>query len=495
MKNLYKVIFSTLILAFSGCSDFLDETPKGRYTTENFYKTEEHAFLALTGVYSKASFVSTDNALWVFGDVASDDAVKGGSAGDQSEIQFLEEFDYSSNNGFLLKIWSQYYEGITRVNYLLHYADNIAMDATLKARILGEAKFLRAYFYFNLVNIFGEIPLKTQPPLNASLIHIGKSSVADIYAQIEDDLLDATEVLEVSYSGSDVGRVTQGAAWGLLAKAKLYEGEWQEALDAIESLENLGIYSLQPVYKNNFTDSTQNNSESIFEIQHLSGQIPKLGSHLNQWFGAPDNNGYAFDVPLQDFVNEFEVTTGDVVDPRLDYTVGQTDQDWINGEPFNPIWSTTGFLQKKHVQPLSEEPIIGDASLNYVYMRYADILLMKAEAFNELNQPADAIVPLNEVRKRARESYLYDMDLPGAGVIPANLLPDVAAGSQNTVRTAIRHERRVELGFEFHRFFDLMRYGAAIAEDALSDTNFDYETHRYFPIPQSEVDSNTAIDE
>jgi len=495
MKSTYKIIFFLALIWFvSACADFLDETPKGKYTTENFYKTEEHAMLAITGVYNKASFVSTNNALWVFGDVASDDAVKGGAAGDQSEIQFLEEFDYSANNGFLLKIWSQYYEGITRANYLLYYADNIDMDADLKARILGEAKFLRAFFYFNLVNIFGEIPLKTQPPLNTSLINIGKSSVDDVYAQIEEDLLDATEVLEVEYSGADVGRATQGAAWGLLAKARLYQGKWQEALDAIQSLEALGIYSLQPVYKNNFLDSTQNNSESIFEIQHESGQVPKLGSHLNQWFGAPDNNGYAFDVPLQDFVDEFEVTAGNVVDPRLDYTVAQAGQEWINGEPFDPTWSATGYLQKKHVQPLREEPIIGDASLNYVYMRYADILLMKAEALNELNQAAQAIIPLNEVRKRARESYLYDLDLPGAGAVPANLLPDVPATSQTSVRAAIRHERRVELGFEFHRFFDLMRYGAATAEAALSDTDFDYATERYFPIPQAEVDANTAID-
>lgn len=495
MKNIVKIFLSLLILLLSGCSDFLDETPKGRYTTENFYKTEEHAFLALTGVYNKASFVSTDNALWVFGDVVSDDAVKGGSPGDQSEIQFLEEFNYSSNNGYLLKIWTDYYEGITRANYLLHYAGNISMDAALKARILGEAKFLRAYFYFSLVNIFGEIPLKTQPPLDPSLIHVGKSSVADVYAQIEEDLADAIDVLEVEYSGADVGRATQGAALGMLAKAKLYQGEWQEALDAIAGLENLGIYSLEPVYKNNFIDSTQNNTESIFEIQHQSGQIPKLGSHLNQYFGAPDNNGYAFNAPLQDFLDEFEVTAGDVVDPRLDYTVGQAGQNWINGEPFDPTWSATGFLQKKHSQPLAEEPIIGDASLNYVYLRYADILLMKAEALNELNQVAQAIVPLNEVRTRARESYLYDMDLPGAGAVPANLLPDVVAGSQASVRNAIQHERRVELGFEFHRFFDLMRYGAATAEAALADTNFDYETHRYFPIPQAEVDANTAIDE
>jgi len=214
MKNAYKIIFFLALIGItSACADFLDETPKGRYTTENFYKTGEHALLAITGVYNKASFVSTNNALWVFGDVASDDAIKGGAAGDQSEIQFLEEFNYSANNGFLLKIWSQYYEGITRANYLLYYADNIDMDADLKARILGEAKFMRAFFYFNLVNIFGEIPLKTQPPLNSGLINVGKSSVDDVYAQIEEDLLDATEVLEVEYSGADVGRATQGAAW------------------------------------------------------------------------------------------------------------------------------------------------------------------------------------------------------------------------------------------------------------------------------------------
>ncbi|NBP68632.1 MAG: RagB/SusD family nutrient uptake outer membrane protein, partial [Cytophagia bacterium] len=141
-----------------------------------------------------------------------------------------------------------------------------------------------------------------------------------------------------------------------------------------------------------------------------------------------------------------------------------------------------------------EEPIIGDASLNYVYLRYADILLMKAEALNELNRTSEALAPLNQVRKRARESYLYDEGLENFGVIPANLLPDVS-GTQVQVREAIRHERRVELGFEFHRYFDLMRYGQAAAETALGSTGFNYAEHRYFLIPQSEIDTNTAIDE
>jgi hypothetical protein len=493
MKIKNKLFLVPLLFIMAACSDFLQEDLEGTYSNATFFKTESHALLAINGVYSVVSFVSPDNALWVFGDVISDDAMKGGLAGDQSDIQFLEEFNYSSNNGYLEKFWKRYYEGITRANYLMYYGPDIEMDEALKARILGEAKFLRAYLYFNLVNVFGEIPLKTNPPLTDADINIGKSPVSAIYTQIAQDLADATAVLAESYTGTDVGRATKGAALGLLAKAHLYRGEWQAALDAIGQLEAIGIYVLQAVYKNNFIDSTQNNAESIFEIQHLSGQTPKLGSHLNQWLGPVRYNGYGFDVPVQDFVDEFEMTGDAVVDPRLDYTVGREGKKWIDGVDFDPAWSPTGYLQKKHEQPVSEEPVIGDASLNYVYMRYADVLLMKAEALNELSRMAEALVPLNAVRKRARESYLYDRDLENFGTVPDGLLPDITSVGQSDVREAIRHERRVELGFEFHRFFDLMRYGKTVAEDALNGTGFSYDVNRYFTIPQSETDANSGI--
>jgi starch-binding outer membrane protein, SusD/RagB family len=493
MKKVTKIILVVSILLIgNGCSDFLSEDLTGTYSNATFYKTETHALLAVNAVYNIVSFINTDNSLWVFGDVVSDDAVKGGSAGDQSDIQFLEEFNYSANNGFLEKIWKHYYEGISRANYLLYYGPDIDMDPALNARILGEAKFLRAYLYFNLVNIFGAIPLKINPPLSSEDINKPTSSVTEIYAQIEKDLEEASTVLSETYEGANTGRATKGAALGLLAKAHLYQGEWEQTLTAISALDALGLYELQPVYKNNFIDSTQNSSESIFQIQHLSGQSPKLGSHLNQWLGPFVYNGYGFDIPVQDFVDEFEKTDLGVVDPRLDYTVGREGQPWIDGTPFDPTWSSTGFMQKKHEQPKNEEPIIGDASLDYVYLRYADILLMKAEALNELNRTAEALVPLNEVRKRARESYLYDVDLPDYGIVPDGLLPDVT-GNQQVVRDAIRHERRVELGFEFHRYFDLMRYGKEAAEQALAGTGFSYETNRYFLIPQSELDTNPSI--
>jgi hypothetical protein len=252
-----------------------------------------------------------------------------------------------------------------------------------------------------------------------------------------------------------------------------------------------------PVYSDNFHAATQSNQESLFEIHHMRGQNPGLGNFLNQYFaprGDSIYSGYAFDAPTQNFVSEFEITTDSIVDPRLDYTVGRPGQKWINGESFISTWSPTTYISKKHIQPFSEVPnATADGYLSYVYLRYADILLFKAEALNELGRTAEALIPLNQVRKRARESYLYDSKLAGFGTIPKNLLPDVVTTNQQDVRTAIYHERRVELGLEFHRFFDLMRYGQQAAEAALTGTNFTYANNRYFPIPLNEQDNNTNL--
>jgi starch-binding outer membrane protein, SusD/RagB family len=494
MKTFIKLLISFVLLIVSGCSDFLQEDLQGIFSSSTFFKTKDDALLALTGVYNQASFVSTSNAIWVIGDVASDDAIKGGAAGDLVDIAAIDNFSYSRNNTILENTWKHYYEGVSRANYLLYYVPTISMDEPTKKRILGEARFLRAYFYFSLVNIFGEIPLKVLPPLTTSEINIPKSPVSVIYDQIKNDLTEATASLPGSYTGKDLGRATAGAAWGLLAKMYIYNEKWNEALTAITSLESSTSYSLTPLFTNNFSDSLKNNSESVFEIQHLTNQQPKLGNFLTQYFSPAKDNGYYFNTPLQNFINEFETTLGGVVDPRLDYSVGRSGQKWVNGENFDPTWSPTGFLNKKHIQPVKKLPIIGDGNLNYIYMRYADILLMKAEALNELNQTGAAIGPLNLIRKRARESYLQDKKLPGFGVIPANLLPDVIDAGKDANRNAIRHERRVELGFEFHRYFDLMRYGKQAAEAALSSAGFTY-SKRYFLIPQSELDTNPKITE
>lgn len=497
MKTKSTYLFYTLAIVLAlvpfGCSEFLEEDLQGTYSNSTFYQTGDHAELALTAVYSAASFAIPRNNIWVFGDVASDDATKGGNPGDQSSIQFIEEFTYLPSNGYLEDLWTHYYEGITRANYLIYHLPDITMDAERKQEIMGEALFMRAYYYFHLVNVFGEIPLKLNPPVNESEVHVGVSPVETIYNRIDQDLRQAADDLPPTAAA---GRATKGSALGLLAKVRLFTEDYQDALDAVADIEDLGRYSLMPLYADNFSLETQNNSESLFEIQHLSGAAPKLGSGLNQWFAPQTEGGYFFNVPTQDFVDEFEVTAGEVVDPRLDYSVGREGQPWLNGEPFDPLWSPTGFISKKHLQPLAEVPkgIKGDGGLNYMFMRYAEILLLKAEALNESGSPALALAPLNEVRKRARESYLYDEELDGFGAVPADLLNDVTTTDQAQVRQAIRHERRVELGLEFHRYYDLMRYGAAVAEAALSETVFDYEQHRYFTIPLAESDINKAID-
>ncbi|MBE9469491.1 MAG: RagB/SusD family nutrient uptake outer membrane protein [Bacteroidetes bacterium] len=493
MKLNYKYwILFILAILFNSCSDTLDVDLQGEYTKETFYKTKEEALFTLNATYQICSFTSTNNNLWVFGDIASDDAIKGGNSGDLSDASYINDFDVNSDNGQIEAIWKHYYEGIVRANNVISYVPNIEMNEDLKQRIVGEAKFLRAYFYFNLTNIFGEIPLKTKPINNVKDLSVPVSSVEDIYKQIEQDLTDAIAVLPISHDATDIGRATKGAAFGLLSKVYLFQENWKLALDNADSVEQLG-YSLMPIYSQNFQISHQNNSESIFEIQHLSAQSPALGSFLNQYFSPKPIGGYAFDAPTQNFVDEFEVIQDTIFDPRLDYTIVRSGKKWIDGEDFDPAWSVSGYLTKKHAEPKAETPIIGDGNLNYVYMRFADILLIKAEALNELNRSAEALVPLNKVRKRARECYLFDNSLVGYGVIPDKLLTDITNTDKSYLKSAIRHERRVELGFEFHRFFDLMRYGKNIAEQALNNTNFIYEQNRYFPIPQSEIDSNNQI--
>lgn len=498
MKTKHLLFLLLLLMTFS-CKKFLKEDLQGQYSSASFYITSGNAQKAVTGAYNILLFNSPDNALWVFGDVASDDAEKGGAVGDQLDIQYIDQFNVVSSNSELLSIWTRYYEGISRSNFVLYYVPDIAMDNALKARLLGEAKFIRAFMYFNLVNIFGDIPLKLNPPITQGDIMVAKSNVEVIYAQIYKDLNEAARVLPAKYSAGDIGRVTKGAALGLLAKAYLYQANYNSVVTTIATIDSLGLYSLMPIYRNNFEASTQSNAESLFEIHHLRGQDPSLGNDLNQWFGPKGegiySTGYGFDAPLPGFVNEFEKTADSVVDPRLDYSIGRAGKPWVNGEPFDPTWSTTGFLNRKHIQPFSEVSTANaDGYLSYVYLRYADILLIKAEALNELGRSAEALVPLNLVRKRARESYLFDTKIEGYNnTVPLNLLPDIISTDQATVRTAIQHERRVELGLEFHRFFDLMRYGKTVAGKALSNTNFSFDKDRYFPIPLNEQDNNTAL--
>lgn len=500
-KNTIRVaIVLGILFLVTACKKFITKEIVGDYPETEFYKTQAQAVLAINAAYQPLAFTNNNNnRLWVFGDIASDDAVKGGIAGDQSDIDLIDQFNITPINGNLEASWSLLYEGITRSNIVISKVPAINMDAGLKSRILAEAKFLRAWYYFTLINIFGDVPVILDPK-NAADLQIAQSTVAEIFtAVIEPDLVAAATGLPDKYTGADVGRITSGAATALLTKAYLFQGKWNNAATTAEKIIGSNKYSLNQLYSRNFNAGFKNNAnpESIFEIQHLSTQDPQTGNQLNQYFAPQVDGGYFFNAPTQSFVEEFEKTTAGTYDPRLDYTIGRDSMPWYNGEIFLKDWSqATGYLTKKHQQPLTEvsKALKGDGSINYLAIRYADVLLWYAEALNELNRTSEALAPLNAVRNRARNSYQYDNTLDGYPDIPINLLPDVTYTNQADVRTAIQHERRVELGFEFHRFFDLIRWGETYAKTALNDRpNFKYNSNKHFPIPQSERDRNKAL--
>jgi starch-binding outer membrane protein, SusD/RagB family len=496
-KNNVNLIFIlSLFLIMPGCKKFITKDLVGQYPESDFYTTQAQALSAINAAYEPLAFTtSNNNRLWVFGDVASDDAAKGGNPGDQADIGFIDDFNVNSTNGNLASMWALLYDGITRCNLVLKKVPPIEMDKNKQLRILGEAKFLRAYYYFELVNIFGDVPIVLDP-LNPNQLQIAQSTEQQVYETvIEPDLADAVDKLPGTYTGADIGRATSGAASALLAKAYLFEGKWDQSATAAAKVISSNMYGLMPVYTQNFNQYFKNNKESVFAVQHLTGQDPKLGSELNQYFAPQIDGGYYFNAPTQNFVDEFEKTIAGIADPRLDYTVGRDSMPWFNNRIFDKAWSaSTGYLTRKHQQSLAEVANKSDGNLNYIAIRYADVLLWYAEALNESGHTADALMPLNQVRKRARESYVYDSTLVGYPFIPAGLLPDITSLSQSDVRKAIQHERRVELGFEFHRYFDIIRWGKDYATQTLIDKpNFNYDLDKHFPIPQIERDRNRAL--
>lgn len=497
-KYIHINIIGALVFLGAGCSDSLDQPILGTYQADQYFTSLANANAALTAVYVPLSYTDAfSNQVWVLGDVSSDDAVKGSLPGDQADIDNINDFNIQTSNAAVESVWSRYYDGVSKANFVIGGLtdENKEIPDEDKAVIIGQAKFLRAYYYFTLTNSYGNIPLRlevaTADNLAAPVVPQG-----EIYAQIETDCIDAAAALPTSWGGGDFGRATKGAALSLLAKTYLFEKKYELAAAAAKQVEDLGIYSLTQKFTDNFNAATENNSEVIFSILHTSGLSPKQGSGLNQAF-APRGalNGYGFFQPTQNLVDNFEQSSAGVDDPRLDYTVARAGHPYFDVE-FDPSWSNTGYLSKKQVQPLSEVPIEikGDGDLNIEAIRFADVLLIEAEALNELGNGAAALIPLNKIRQRARESYIYDDSL-GSTTVPDGLLPDITTTDQSQLRNIIRRERRSELALEFGRFYDIIRYGSAYASDALKDIpNFNFETNTFFPIPQSERSTNNLLE-
>lgn len=457
------------LLALTGCNDLLDREPLGRLDAGSFFQTGGDAVSAINAAYEPLMFNNANNNFfWAMGVVTSDNAVAGGD-GSRPGIVEMDFFTYTSRTQEFNDFWVLNYNGITQCNTVLAEVPEIDMDPEVQDRIIGEAYFLRSFYYFWLTQVFGEVPLilEVLPP---DELKVPKASRSDILNQIITDCDRAAERLPDMYGDGSTGRATRGAAYGLAAKANLYLENWEGVLEYIDRLESLGIYALVPDYTDNFREGTQNNSESVWEIQHTNLELG-LGNFLNQWWSSNKyGEGYGFAEVTQDLVDEFE--TGD---PRRPVTLA------MNNDPYfeliyKPSFSSTRYSPRKYVQSDSVVTQKADGDINYTAIRYADVLLWKAEALVELGRISEALDPLEQVRARARD--MADN--------PANILPPVTTTDASELMEAIRHERRVELAMEMHRFFDLVRWG--LAAETLE--GFQTNKHEFFPIPQIELDLN-----
>ncbi len=472
-RKLIIIILSAVSFLHTGCKKFLSVDPPYAQDAENYFQSPEDFERALTGAYDmlQGSFVS----FWI-GEIASDNAIAGGeSVNDSQGLHQIDNMTHGGVNNELRNIMRWNYTGITRVNYIMENKDNI--DFPGKEHMLAEAKFLRAYYYFELVKFFGDVPLIIDKRIGIEEARqFPRTPKAEVYAQIEQDLAAAATVL--SPVAAQKGRATKGAAQALLGKVYLYQNKFTEAAAIFDEIRNSGLYSLISDYSQLFSASNENNSETVFDIQYsglegggygclicLEGNAAPGFQGIRQYTGPVYGDGNSYNLPTQELYNAFSP-----IDPRRGHTILDIDA-FIAAQP-DPSSITyaigagghTGYYNNKYIKRQGEIGLPDNdltSPVNYRVIRYADVLLMAAEAHFHLgnNQIAQQLV--NQVRVRA--------GVPG---IPVQSLND------------IYKERRFELSGEGHRFFDLVRTGQA----AQFIDGFVIGKHELFPIPQVEID-------
>lgn len=481
MKN--KITFSILLTASlfiaAGCEDFLQKDPQGELTQEAFPVTASDAELATNAVYVTIRNWAYHSGGYPIMDIMSDDAHKGSNPNDQlPTIGPYESFTHTTTQDGLDRWYSALYEGIKRANVVLEKVPLIDMDTELRSQYLAEASFLRGLYYFDLVRAFGGVPkvTSTTPPTK-----VPRSTAVEIYDLIISDLKFAAENLpeKSAYGPDDAGRATKGAAKSLMAKVYLFRDDYvnaeKYALEVILSDE----YDLEPVFADANGKLGEHGVESVFEI----GAMEVDGAGGNQYAntqgvrGSP-NRGWGFNRPSLDLRASFEAG-----DPRLAATIidlGETlDGVLILGDGTTPdetldenddVIEVECYNQKVWYPGNNTTTQWGH---NRRLIRYADVLLIAAEALNENNKPADALLYLNEVRRRARQGN-------------NSILPDITVTGKSALRDIIIEERRHELAMEGHRFWDLVRTEKAAS--VLSPLGFVAGKHELFPIPQNEID-------
>ena len=427
MKN-NKNIFST-ILAFAfiatgiySCSDkFLDEVESYNIDSEGYFNSEDDYYMALIGAYDllQASYVNV-----LLGEIASDNTLCGGeSATDVIGFQQIDDMTHTQVNNNLRDVWNWMFAGVNRANYILEFKDKIEFEG--KEVILGEASFLRAYYNFELLKWFGGIPLKVdQRFAPGDELSIPRSTPAEVYALIESDLKYAVNNLE--YVAPQTGRVTKGAAEALLGKAYLYQNKFAEAATVLDNVINNGPYDLALDYATIFENDGENGVESVFEVQYTDAEGAGFGclqcsegnvavgfNSIRNHTGPTYDSGYSFNVPTQATVEVFEEG-----DSRKEASILDIDAWAVStGATFGVGYEHTGYYNRKYIARKGDLNT-GDQNLtnpnNYRSIRFADVLLMAAEANNRGNvDDAKALAYLNRVRERAFGDSTHNVTATG----------------------------------------------------------------------------------
>jgi len=485
--NHFRILASSfLILVFgTGCSDeFLERKPKGQLTFDTFFETQDHAIWATNAVYQNFRSWEMCAFPWIgITDIISDDADKGSSPNDALYVLELDDFTFNPTNTAFQEAWKGHYHTIFRANLAIENIPGIDMNVALRDRLVGECKFLRAYCYFRLVQWFGDLPLVTRQLNDDEYYTQARISKEEIYNFIESDLLDAIEVLpeKSDYPSADLGRVTKGAARGILANLYMVKHDFAKAAEYCEAIIQSGEYSLLPRYSDNFLPVGELGAESIFEISAVAAHASIAGPgatpyNMIQGVRGVPNLGWGFNRPSDDLIAHYEAG-----DPRRQATIIYVNEVLPDGSTIvqdNPEVINARYNQKAWVP--AHAGLQDNGPGNIRILRYADILLLAAEAYNETGNSAKALEYLNMVRARARGTNNF-------------ILPDVTTTIQSDLREKIYAERRVELAMEQHRWFDLARWGRIADVMGPLKPNFVASKHTLLPIPQSEIDLSGGI--
>lgn len=474
MKKIFAIITLIATLTFTtSCEDFLTEEVRGQQNLDTYFQSIEECESYMVSCYQALTYGGwwQINTVWLLSEMCSDDAWMGNTTQSQSDYISLAHYQGNgASNGPISNFWQYRYKGILRCNIAI---DRIAkldtQDTATRDRLVAEARFLRAFYYFELAKNFGGVPLLTGFLMPEESAGVTRASLEDVYAFIEEDLLAAAEVLP-KRSSAEVGHATSGAALGLLGKVYLYQEKWQEARDVLQTVINSGEYELLPEFGQVWDMDYDNSVESLFEIQYEYSETLPLGGSLATVTGSRNGpgDGWSWCQPTANLEQAY-IDAGDT--ERLRWTIiksGCTEiagedqfdkfvennstvsnaQDYIetygwdtNCYIIDPSQHKSARIIRKYFLPLRQRPTVYNTDkspLNHRLLRYADVLLMYAEACNELGDDATACNALNQVRTRVN-------------------LPAVTATGWS-LRKAIRLERRLELAFEENRLYDIRRW-------------------------------------